>query len=89
MSESGETRKQGLVERGLRWDVKFQRCLGVAAVGVGAVVPAVAGYAAAFAAGNFVAAEVEKRAADGIENSKKKRASKKLGTKATKHNFVF
>lgn len=76
--------KGGLVERGLRWDVGFNRKLGVAATvlaaGAAAIsAPVVATGLALFAGGNFVAAEVEKRAADSLTKHR-------LGTDAVKRS---
>lgn len=73
-----EKQPGSIAERLLRWDVRFQRRLGVlATVAAGGLAAAglppvwVAG-TAAFAAGNFVAAEVEDRAANGLERSRTK-----------------
>ncbi len=86
MSTSANNERGGLLERGLRWDVNFNRGLGMIAVGVAGIAsvagaPVVAGYAALFAGGNFAVAEVEKRAADSMTN-------RRLGTTALKPNLA-
>ena len=63
---SHEKPKGSLIERGLRWDIGFNRRMGVvatAAAGGIAILgaPVVAGFAAMYAAGNFVVAEGEQR----------------------------
>lgn len=63
---------QSLVERGLRWDVGFNRRLGVVAlIAAGGVsvagAPMVGAKLAAFAGFSFAAAEVEKRFARTFE----------------------
>lgn len=86
MTASANKQKLPLLERGLRWDIRFNRGIGIIAVGAAGVATvagasAAAGYAALFAGGNFLAAEVEKRAADGM-------AKRRLGKTALKPNVA-
>ena len=70
---SHEKPRGGLIERSLRWDEHFNRRLGVVATGAAGVLmvfgaPAVAGFAAIVAGGNFMAAEIDKRLVTSQEN---------------------
>lgn len=84
----GEKSPGSLLERGLRWDTKFQRRLGhVAVVATGGLAltgfPVAAYWTGAFAAGNYVTAEFEDMAVKQLEGRRSKSAAK-LGSKATK-----
>lgn len=78
----------GLVERGLRWDTRFNCKLGVAATVAAFGMAAVAAPAvvvtgtALFAGGNFAAAELSKRAGDYFETRRT------MGKIASKDQFA-
>lgn len=84
-----DTQKGNIAERLLRWDVGFQRRLGVVATGAAGLLaiaglPVAATWTAIFAGGNFAAAEIEKRVVDGMEKGQKKRVERHIGNLATK-----
>jgi len=83
--------KEGsLLERGLRWDVTFQRRIGVVAtVAAGGLAiagaPSIAVFGtAAFAGGNFAASEIEQRMADSLGKERQQARQRKMGAQATK-----
>lgn len=74
--ESQDTETRGLIERGLKWDIGFNRKLGIAALagaGLFAIAgsPVVGAKIAMFAGASFAAAEVEARAVRSFEKRRK------------------